>query len=372
MKDDEKDRKDPAELNNEEEETKNGVSFLLSEEEEEAQEGNADPEVNEEDKSSSDSTEEEKRTARKKFYWSTWKKVLVEAIIILLSVGVGVYIAGGFSESPEPEAEIETETEVLDEMIDIIETELAQPETVIEYVEVEAETENWKDTIFGTSSASMVQNISVTGMTSVQKDRSGFREADFLAALSDFLDENHISGITSVNFEEEITCSADGAYAFRATLGDRTDKVLNVIVYPDYPGEYILTLQDAQEVSVEVQTQNETAAGTSAGEYYYPQSSTQSGQTNESSGSEARTYDASTLSVNNIPTTLANYISNQYELQYTLYDFLYRNGYDVSAVSVTDYEINADTRQATINFILSDGSTLTGIYAKDSNTYSYR
>ncbi|MCD8074807.1 MAG: hypothetical protein LUF27_07195 [Lachnospiraceae bacterium] len=74
-----------------------------------------------------------------------------------------------------------------------------------------------------------------------------------------------------------------------------------------------------------------------------------------------------------IPTTLLNYLSNRYELQYTLYDYLYRNGYsDVTAAAISSYEIDEDTRTATITFTLSDGSSLTGIYSRDDNSYSYQ
>ena len=41
---------------------------------------------------------------------------------------------------------------------------------------------------------------------------------------------------------------------------------------------------------------------------------------------ETDPYDASTLSIVEIPEKLLNYLDNRYELQYRLYDYLYCNG----------------------------------------------
>ena len=87
---------------------------------------------------------------------------------------------------------------------------------------------------------------------------------------------------------------------------------------------------------------------------------------------ETTAYDATALSVLSVPSTLVNYLDNRYELQYTLYDFLYRNGKrDVTAASVENYSIDPDNRIATISLKLDDGSMVTGTYKKDANEYSY-
>ena len=83
-------------------------------------------------------------------------------------------------------------------------------------------------------------------------------------------------------------------------------------------------------------------------------------------------YDATNLSVKKIPETLLNYLDNRYEFQYDLYDWLYRHGKrEVSSASVTDYSIDGDSRTATIELVLSDGSSVTAVYNKSSNTYSF-
>ncbi|MCD7883381.1 MAG: hypothetical protein LUI87_06720 [Lachnospiraceae bacterium] len=99
----------------------------------------------------------------------------------------------------------------------------------------------------------------------------------------------------------------------------------------------------------------------------------QSPQTGSVSIQAEAQYNAASLSVTGIPNTLLNYIANRYELQYTLYDFLWKKGYRNNvSTSVSDYEIDPDARCATIYFILSDGSSVTGIYDLDANSYTYQ
>jgi len=237
--------------------------------------------------------------------------------------------------------------------------------------ENETEADNWQQTIFGDSENTILSSLKVTGLTEEQKEKSGYRESDFLMALSAFLSNNDLAGVTEVTFENEIPCSSDGAFAFCASMDNSEDR-LTVIMYPDYPGQYILLLEETQETAEksdrveEAETQNESEADEETQEAI----EIQSGQ---SSSETERSYDATTLSVTGIPTTLLNYLANRYELQYTLYDYLYRNGYsDVTAAAVNSYEIDADTRTATITFTLSDGSSLIGIYNRDENSYSYQ
>ena len=98
----------------------------------------------------------------------------------------------------------------------------------------------------------------------------------------------------------------------------------------------------------------------------------QSAQVPSTAIPETNAYDATALSVLSVPSTLVNYLDNRYELQYTLYDFLYRNGKkDVAAASVENYTIDPDNRIATISLKLDDGSLVTGTYKKDTNEYSY-
>ncbi|MCD7885883.1 MAG: hypothetical protein LUI87_19675, partial [Lachnospiraceae bacterium] len=237
--------------------------------------------------------------------------------------------------------------------------------------ENETETEDWQQTIFGDSENLILPSIKVSGLTEEQKKKSGYRESDFLMALSAFLSNNDLARVTEVTFENEIPCSSDGAFVFYASMDNSEDR-LTVIMYPDYPGQYILLLEETRETAEEfdrveeAETQNESEADEQAQDAIEIQSGQGSSETE-------RSYDATTLSVTGIPTTLLNYLANRYELQYTLYDYLYRNGYsDVTAAAVSSYEIDADTRTATITFTLSDGSSLIGIYNRDENSYSYQ
>ena len=69
---------------------------------------------------------------------------------------------------------------------------------------------------------------------------------------------------------------------------------------------------------------------------------------------------------------LLNYLDNRYELQYSLYDYLYKNGYrDVKAVTVEDYEIKVEEKAAEIIFGMPDGGTITGKYNKENNRYTF-
>ena len=83
-------------------------------------------------------------------------------------------------------------------------------------------------------------------------------------------------------------------------------------------------------------------------------------------------YDAARLSVYSIPKELLNYIDNQYMLQYQLYDYLYKNGYeDVTSSTVTDYKIDGDTRKEKIFFVPDNGKKVTGVYEKEDGSYRF-
>ena len=85
------------------------------------------------------------------------------------------------------------------------------------------------------------------------------------------------------------------------------------------------------------------------------------------------TYDATLLSVRNIPETLLNHISNRYDFQYSLYDYLYRNGHrEAESATVTGDEIDPDRREAAIDLSISDGSHVTGTYRMSDHSFSYR
>ena len=78
------------------------------------------------------------------------------------------------------------------------------------------------------------------------------------------------------------------------------------------------------------------------------------------------------ISISSVPEELLNYMDNRYVFQYSLYDYLFSHGRkNVQSAEVTDYSIDAGTRQATIHLKLSDGSSLTAVYSKDVGKYSF-
>ncbi|MCD7957408.1 MAG: hypothetical protein LUG93_17015 [Lachnospiraceae bacterium] len=346
-----------------------------------------------------ESGEEESGQNNKKYLYQ-WRQWLIGVLLIFLAA---VYLLNNSSKNTETNLPQETETAITESESETAaaiqtvqvtgtseanESEISAAEeddttaennqSVAETLnesspddETETETEGWQQIIFGDSENIILSSIRVSGLTEEQKEKSGYRESDFLTALSAFLSDNDLTGVTEITFENEIPCSSEGAFAFSASM-DNSENRLTVIMYPDYPGQYILLIEDAKEPAEESDTEEESERQTeSAGDEQAQDAiEVQSGQ---SSAETERSYDATTLSVTGIPMTLLNYLANRYELQYTLYDYLYRNGYsDVTAAAVSSYEIDADTRTATIIFTLSDGSSLTGIYNRDENSYSYQ
>ncbi|MCC8051568.1 MAG: hypothetical protein LIP10_13095 [Clostridiales bacterium] len=325
------------------------------------------------------------------------------ALAILLVIFYAVCISGSNSEDgldgntveteetqmieTEPETEMAVRTVSVIGVDDPDETEDSENE---KKAGTEIETGNWQETVFGNSEGSVIQSVEVSGLTRSQREKSGYRESDFITILSAFLSENDLDEVTEVIFIDEVSCSSDSAYAFIATMDAESDELLTAIMYPDYPGYYILMLQDAAEIADTIGTEADTEEDTGETEIMIEaaaeqeiQVETEAGQTGQQqtaastetqvsiSGTQGD-YNANNLSVTNIPTVLANYLSNRYELQYTLYDYLYESGRtDITTASVLSYEIDPDTRIATISFRLSDGSSVTGTYDRNSNTYSY-
>ena len=247
------------------------------------------------------------------------------------------------------------------------------------------ETENWKEKIFG-SDDGLVQDkqVFITGLSASEKEKLSFRESDFVKAVSTFLSSKRIDAKT-VEFLRQMDISADGAQEYLAVLPGHDDFYLVVLMYPEYPGKYILSFLDLDGLagSVKEKKKQDTTPETSAVNTpiqtiqsqpvaVSPPVQTQpSVQTQNTSPGEAK-YDATDLTIMAVPSTLSNYLDNRYELQYTLYDYLYRNGkQNVGTAAVRDFGIDPDRRVASITFELDDGSMVTGSYDKDSNSYVY-
>lgn len=229
---------------------------------------------------------------------------------------------------------------------------------------------SWQDEIFGTTRETVIKRpIKVSGLTENEKNLTGFRESDFVRSLSAFLAANNVS-TSAVTFTGTVACSAGNAAAYLANLKGVSDRRLSVLFFPKFPGKYLFTLemvtkektasgtenrsQTTVSVPVQAQTQAPTAAQT-------PQAETQSA------------YDAMRLKVKSIPGELSNYLSNPYELQYSLYDYLYKKGIrNAESASVTDYYIDSDERIATIQIKIDGIGSVTAIYDRDENSYSYQ
>ena len=248
--------------------------------------------------------------------------------------------------------------------------------------------------VFGGSgqNASLGCVTAVTGFTEREKREIGFLESDFLKDVGAFLAEEKIQ-TKRVIIEDRIVSSSDEGIAFQGRLEGKDDYILDIVFYPDLPGEYIFLLrnvkgnerQNGSETSNQesgsqsaqndgsgqnsAQEQNTTGAQNNA---QTPVSQPQSGN-QEVTAQSGNTYDATNLSIKKIPETLLNYIDNRYEFQYGLYDWLYNHGKkDVGSATVTDYSINGDLKTATIELSLSDGSSMTAVYDKTTNSYSFK
>lgn len=230
--------------------------------------------------------------------------------------------------------------------------------------------ENWKETIFGND----LQQVSdaqlfVSGLSKSEKRKLQFRESDFVKAAGSFFQDQRID-VRTVEFQKQISCSSADGIAYMASLPGHDTLLLSVVFYPEFPGKYIMSLietdmEEKQESGAQEPQPRQPA------ETQTPETIPPSAQTS-AEGDEPDRYDATKLSVNAVPSTLANYLDNCYELQYSLYGFLYKNGdRDISSASVKDYTIDPDARTATMKITLEDGKEVTGTYKKDSNSYSY-
>ena len=243
------------------------------------------------------------------------------------------------------------------------------------------------DTVFGESNgnSSLGCVTAVTGFTEREKREIGFQESDFLKDAGAFLSKQQIQ-TKRIIVEDRIAGSSSAAVAFQGRLEGKDDYILDMVFYPDLPGEYIFLLRnikgnerqngtnaeagaaDQNKAGNDTQSQNiQNNAAVQGGSQAVtaPQSTQEDSQMQDS-------YNAADLSVKQIPETLLNYIDNRYEFQYSLYDWLYNHGKkNVESATVTDYSIDGDSRKATIDLVLSDGSSVAAVYDKTANSYSF-
>ena len=229
----------------------------------------------------------------------------------------------------------------------------------------------WQETVFGE-----IGGKTITGRIRVMwPDEegiagSGYSESSFIKAAGYFLNEEGIKA-SAIRFKEKIETSAGGAYAWKAVIEGNTNLGLLVLWYKEYPDKYILALMPEEENA----SSHENRTGSSQQVASVP-GTTQPEirqNTQPTQRTTERSYDATRLSVKGIPETLLNYINNRYDLQYSLYDYLYKNGHrNVDSVQVTGYEIDPDRKEAMIYLRTDDGISITGIYSRTGNSFSYR
>ena len=237
------------------------------------------------------------------------------------------------------------------------------------------------DAIFGETGqgASLGCVTAVTGFTDREKREIGFLESDFLKDIGAFLAGQQIQ-TKRIIIEDRIAGSSSAAVAFQGRLEGKDDYILDVVFYPDLPGEDICLLRNVKgnERGADNQAAGDAAGQNTAQETQSSaapqtvQETPPSSQNTENTQDQQNAYDATALAVKKIPETLLNYIDNRYEFQYSLYNWLYNHGKkNVESATVTDYSIDGDARQAVIDLQLSDGSGMTAVYDKSANSYSF-
>ena len=221
--------------------------------------------------------------------------------------------------------------------------------------------------VFGESDNAVVTTpVKVTALTENEKELLHFRESDFIKSLSGFFLEENIK-TSEVTFQGSIPFSSKEASAYVAGIKGMDTKNLIVLFYPQYPGRYQFLLVD-KEVIKEASLPDQGQTGNRETVQTAPAL-----QNQPPSVEAENTYDAANLEVRAIPRQLYNYLKNPYELQYGLYDYLYKNGIrNVSTATVSSYEIDADRRCASITLSIDGGRIIKALYLLDSNTYSFQ
>ena len=80
-------------------------------------------------------------------------------------------------------------------------------------------------------------------------------------------------------------------------------------------------------------------------------------------------YDAMRLSVKNVSGELSNYLASTYDLQYSLYDYLFHHGIrNAKTARVTSYYIDPEERTASIEISVEGAGNVTAIYDRDANS----
>ena len=295
------------------------------------------------------------------------------AILLVLVFFVACMSGSRFKEKMEDASPTGSENE----MVFVTEAEITQTEALDQkeessIEETARETEHlqdssWMEDVFGESDNAVVTTpVKVTALTENEKELLHFRESDFIKSLSGFLLEENIK-TSEVTFQGSIPFSSKEASAYEAGIKGMDTKNLIVLFYPQYPGRYQFLLVD-KEVIKEASLPDQGQTGNRETVQTAPAL-----QNQPPSVEAENTYDVANLEVRAIPRQLYNYLKNPYELQYGLYDYLYKNGIrNVSTATVSSYEIDADRRSASITLSIDGGRIIKALYLLDSNTYSFQ
>ena len=229
---------------------------------------------------------------------------------------------------------------------------------------------SWQAVIFGDHENGIVSYpITIQGLTENEKNLTGFRESDFVRSLSSFLSMNNIK-TSAVTFSGSIACSAGEAAAYLAKMKGVDDRSLIVLFFPKYPGKYLFALEDIAEEKKEESVKKPETVTPSQSVNLQTQPSVPSVQTQPQS---ENSYDAMSLTLSGISSELGNYLSNPYELQYSLYDYLYNKGIrSAKSASVKSYYIDSEDRSATIQIEIAGIGSVTAIYDPGNNEYSFQ
>jgi hypothetical protein len=239
-----------------------------------------------------------------------------------------------------------------------------------------------REKIFGTPSPHEVGlTLTLSGITDAEKAASGMETADFLHDAGIFLRDNGVTA-SRIIAESRTETSIPGSFGYEARLQGDEKHLLDFVVLPDFPGEYIFTLTTLPDVpEPEPQSEEDAASAgntqssadgnfVQAGQSVpsrQPGQAAQSGQ--PATGSD---YDATDLSVESVPQKLLNYMDSPYTFQFKLYDYLYSKGRrGKMTASVSDFSVDGAKKEATIYLTLSDGGSVTAVYSKDSNAWSF-
>ena len=306
---------------------------------------------------------------------------------------LGLAVAGELARSPDPEISNQQATQVMSELnaaentgsyglAKAIETEAAMSQAEISEEEkaelISQGEDSMKDQIFGDDEDQGISPyLTITGMTDKEKRDAGFVETDFLREAGLFLKDRGIS-TKRIIVEKEVECSLPKGMAFQGRLEKVDGKSFRFILFPNLPGQYIFMIEeDEKEVQPETLTTEDASeadnqsAGSqtqAASQAQYPLQVQPQSQTQE----QADDYDARNISISSVPEELLNYMDNRYVFQYSLYNYLFSHGKkDIESAEVTDYSIDAETRQATIHLRLSDGTDLTAVYSKSGGSYTF-